>query len=460
MASQGGSPVRYSFLPKPQLIVNQNGQLVQINQQPQLQPQNVQFCRPRIVTPARIRMSSPQNQQPGQIIKPSLRPRVASPPAQNPLLQVQHYTQQPGPQQQNNKIVCFVRTQPDGTRMIIPQSQYNQQGQQQTQQIGNQVQLQTQQPLSQQQPQPQVELALATSTFTPRKGDQMLSMDDYRKRNAQQMKPIGMVRPANQIANQIRAQAKNPALQVIRQRPAPRPQFNQMAGQVQESVSRVANLRIKRASQSKPNHDFKKRNLQQQASDGISLNTRQRVTQIRARTEKPLQENGIPGQAQHVEIAKMLVILDNGEQRLITFTLPKETGTVQELLDQVGIQVGADSNIECIENPGSEIDYIVKVGNFASRDTAAMTKAAENYIRQQKIRQKRAPIGRCFYSQNSLTIQQVTDGSSKKPKNTSEFVPVIYTICDECGCLCLETCERCNKTSSDTDSVTSVDFAH
>ena len=33
--------------------------------------------------------------------------------------------------------------------------------------------------------------------------------------------------------------------------------------------------------------------------------------------------------------AKMLIFLQNGEQRLITFTLPKESCTLQEVLEQV-----------------------------------------------------------------------------------------------------------------------------
>lgn len=36
-----------------------------------------------------------------------------------------------------------------------------------------------------------------------------------------------------------------------------------------------------------------------------------------------------------VRTAKMLVMLENGEQRLITFSLPKESCTVRELLEQV-----------------------------------------------------------------------------------------------------------------------------
>jgi len=86
------------------------------------------------------------------------------------------------------------------------------------------------------------------------------------------------------------------------------------------------------------------------------------------------------------ESVNMLVIFDNGEQRLITFTLLKKTCTVQELLDQVGIQVGGDSKVKRIENFGSEIDYIVTVGNIATRDTAAITKAAEIHILRNKLK--------------------------------------------------------------------------
>lgn len=288
--------------------------------------------------------------------------------------------------------------------------------------LNNQVQVQSQSP--QQQPPTQVEQphTPATSTFTPKKdGDcddleesitataiskssrseppplqpsSSISLDDYRKRGNMQMKPLGMVRPANQL-NQIRAQAKNPALQVIRQRPTPRPQFNQQAGNNQEL------------------------------------------------------------EAQERESAKMLVILDNGEQRLITFTLPKETCTVQELLDQVGIQVGADSNIECIENPGSEIDYIVKVGNFASRDTAAMTKAAENHIRQQQHRQQQIQSQRNTIQQQSV---QPVDGNSKSPEPKAppaKFVPGFYALCGGCGFSSQDhaKCIRCNRVFHDDPKV-------
>lgn len=81
--------------------------------------------------------------------------------------------------------------------------------------------------------------------------------------------------------------------------------------------------------------------------------------------------------------SKMLLLSENGEQRLITFTLPNKTCTLLEVLDQVGVQVSANTHVECFQNPGSDIDYIVKIGNFDSQDTAAVIKEMEDYIRQQ-----------------------------------------------------------------------------
>lgn len=38
---------------------------------------------------------------------------------------------------------------------------------------------------------------------------------------------------------------------------------------------------------------------------------------------------------EYSESIRMLVLLVNGEQRLITFTIPKEQCTIQEILEQV-----------------------------------------------------------------------------------------------------------------------------
>uniref|UniRef100_A0A182TAE2 Uncharacterized protein n=1 Tax=Anopheles maculatus TaxID=74869 RepID=A0A182TAE2_9DIPT len=90
------------------------------------------------------------------------------------------------------------------------------------------------------------------------------------------------------------------------------------------------------------------------------------------------------GDTEFRESARMLVILQSGEQRLITFTLPKESCTVQDLLEQVQVQYSPDSNIQCISNPGGDVDYIVTVG-IGESETAEVIRQAEITLRSQSI---------------------------------------------------------------------------
>lgn len=81
------------------------------------------------------------------------------------------------------------------------------------------------------------------------------------------------------------------------------------------------------------------------------------------------------------ESARMLVILENGEQRLITFTLPKESCAVQDLLEQVEVPFSHDTNISCFMNHGGNVDYIVTVG-VPQNETEETVLAAERIINQ------------------------------------------------------------------------------
>lgn len=113
----------------------------------------------------------------------------------------------------------------------------------------------------------------------------------------------------------------------------------------------------------------------QQVAVQSSLQIQQLQTQAQS-AHRTKQEIEIPGR----KSAKMWVLLENGEQRLITFTLPKATCTVKELLLQVGIGVTDDTNLDCIENPKeSEIKFLVKVGNFEQSTDTASIKYRESY---------------------------------------------------------------------------------
>lgn len=63
---------------------------------------------------------------------------------------------------------------------------------------------------------------------------------------------------------------------------------------------------------------------------------------------------------------RMLVLLENGEQRLITFTLPKEACTIQEILEQVNVPFTPETNIQVTEANTNGINYIVTVGNVSN----------------------------------------------------------------------------------------------
>nr|CAH7720990.1 unnamed protein product [Callosobruchus chinensis] len=95
--------------------------------------------------------------------------------------------------------------------------------------------------------------------------------------------------------------------------------------------------------------------------------------------QKPLQQKPLPAyipssQIQRIiestalseefsDSIRMLVLLENGEQRLITFTLPKEACTILEILEQVNVPFQADTNIQVTEANSNGINYIVTVGN-------------------------------------------------------------------------------------------------
>lgn len=423
-----GTPVRYSIVSRPQQIQSPQTQLMQVQVQSPDQQAQIRAFRPRMLTQVRVaRPNSPQlHQIPMQQQQRPKTPRTGMvvPRLVRPIAQAQ--------QQQQN----IQRVIPTGARMAInngqPQQQqqfyvlHNQDGQQilvaaqqnQPQTISTPPQLvrtsqaqivQSQSPQQSQQPPPQQsndpsvseEHAPTTSTLPKKDGDcddledsitataiskSAQANEQFRRLPTAAPQRVGIVRPMN--VNQRLPMPRSSAHQIIRQRPPPRP--NMPPGGLQHALG------------------------------------------IRER-----------------ESAKMLVILDNGEQRLITFTLPKETCTVQELLDQVGIEVGADSNIECIENPSSEIDYIVKVGRFASReDTMAMTKAAENHIRQQAAQAQQAQR---MVQRTSITVAQEPEANKtlqEAPKlPPPKFVEGFLAVCNACGFSGVDhaKCERCGR---------------
>ncbi|XP_015520107.2 uncharacterized protein LOC107224531 isoform X1 [Neodiprion lecontei] len=60
--------------------------------------------------------------------------------------------------------------------------------------------------------------------------------------------------------------------------------------------------------------------------------------------------------------AKMLVVLPNRQQRLITFDIPNEECTVQDLLEQANISFGPDTDVSLVTDQTFQINFVVEIG--------------------------------------------------------------------------------------------------
>ncbi|KAG5678957.1 hypothetical protein PVAND_008575 [Polypedilum vanderplanki] len=456
------SPIRYSIIQKQQQqqqqsiqgIQNHNQIMVQQQQQqsPAQDQSNAVKFRPRGMAPMKItRMNPPvlavQQQRPRA-------PRFS---------QVRPMIQSPMQQQQQPRFV-----QANIANRLSQGGQSPQQQQQQTQYIivqqqdGGQRYLQIAQPMvvSQNQSPQQI-----VRTFVQKRPEQVQGNQMYQIQTeaAQQQQQQQNVSQANQVA---------PTTSTL-------PKKDGDCDDLEDSITATAIAKggsrpdsVGQQQQSNRNDDFRSKSsetLQQTPQRTGVMRPMMMSPQIRTpmqrsastsslqiirqRTPRPQFQPGLKHELNNVserESAKMLVILDNGEQRLITFTLPKETCTVQELLDQVGIEIGADSNIECIENPSSEIDYIVKVGNFETKDTTAMTKAAENHIRQQQQAQRlvQTPTQQQQRSSQSNESSQSSEASRLPP---AKYVEGSLAVCAACGFSGADhaKCERCNRVFTD-----------
>lgn len=475
--------IRFSIVQKSQQQqqIHQNqGQVMQIQQQQQQQlptldqSANSVKLRPRTTfTPMRItRTITPQMQMQNIHQQRPRAPRFQHPRLVRPLPQSSmHQSQQQANSQQTRIVQANI-----GNRL----TQAVNTGQQQQQQlimVDGQHFLLTQ-PLNIQQNQVASPHQIVRTIVTkrPESSPQAMNNQNFQQQQTQQLQQL----PQQILEDVNQQQSVNQQAEEMIPTTSTLPKKDGDCDDLEDSITATA---IAKGTQSgggsASNEEFRRRSLNQQQQQAqtpqrvgivrpIMIGTinrspiqrssslqiiRQRPPPQRPQLQQQQQQQYQPGlnhelnNAVERESAKMLVILDNGEQRLITFTLPKETCTVQELLDQVGIEIGADSNIECIENPGSEIDYIVKVGHFASRDTTAMTKAAENHIRQQQAQQRLVQTPQ----RNSQQQQTITNEAAKSPELAklppAKHIEGFFAVCAACGFSGADhaKCERCHR---------------
>ncbi|XP_036141306.1 uncharacterized protein LOC114254295 isoform X2 [Monomorium pharaonis] len=140
----------------------------------------------------------------------------------------------------------------------------------------------------------------------------------------------------------------------------------------------------------------------------------------------------IPG-----NMAKMLVMSASGEQKLITFDIPNEDCTVQDLLDQVDISFSDEMQISLVHDPAFDINYIVDaVGS-------GVTSLDGDCNSSQEIAS--TAVG----SENLPQIINASDENSNTSSQTCEeriLVEGMLALCPHCGysSLYFNRCERCN----------------
>ncbi|CAH1953623.1 unnamed protein product [Acanthoscelides obtectus] len=174
---------------------------------------------------------------------------------------------------------------------------------------------------------------------------------------------------------------------------------------------------------------------------------------------------------------RMLVLLENGEQRLITFTLPKEACTILEILEQVNVPFQAETNIQVTEANSNGINYIVTVGNVlplryqeeeeseqppqGQPDQSVGTQDASSSSAVEPLQPPPAPpssLQQMPPPHAPAPLQQpaaVSEQPSTPPKTPSpepakevpKFVPGMLALCGACGYLSedFNKCIRCNR---------------
>lgn len=171
--------------------------------------------------------------------------------------------------------------------------------------------------------------------------------------------------------------------------------------------------------------------------------------------------------------AKMLVILASGEQRLITFTLPKESCTVQDLLEQVGVPFDEQTSIQCVESPGRDIDFVVTVGfnmqespsDIISRAEQTLQNQQQQHQQQQLQQQAQAAAAAAAAAAATVAAQQKQMKILEKPvpKPAIELPPRklisgFLAVCKNCGFSGADhaKCERCKRVFTEEPKKISV----
>ncbi|KAJ8985564.1 hypothetical protein NQ317_011524 [Molorchus minor] len=258
------------------------------------------------------------------------------------------------------------------------------------------------------------------------------------------------------MMNQQQAANKAPPQQIPQQQQSPQFQ-NQLQNQMMQPQQQ----------QQRPNQRQSQANYVIQPPKPNQKPTQQRPLPAFIPSRQITVKNTLVGE-DFSDSIRMLVLLENGEQRLITFTLPKEACTIQEILEQVNVPFQNDTNIQVTEANTNGINYIVTVGNvpnFGYEDEEPQmqeeqppppqppqvppltpsTSPTQPQVPSQTQPQQLPPCPALQGPQ--LPTEPPKPPSPELQKEIPKYVPGMLALCAGCGYLSedFSKCIRCNR---------------
>ncbi|XP_028149197.2 uncharacterized protein LOC114342259 isoform X1 [Diabrotica virgifera virgifera] len=378
--------------------------------------------QPKTPKAPRGRAGSQANQQQQQ--------QQSNTPGHFSMLSQQHNANKPQQQQFSSPLPALASlSQPQ------QQSQIQQQVPMQSQQ---KQQLQSQLQSSQQQQQNQVQPSQQQNQMQPSQQQNQMQTSQQQQQNQMQ--------PSQQ------QQQKQMQLPQQQQQAARQPSQQQQQHQQSPSPAQMQQNQQARARGSQANYVIQPPKLNQKPANQRPLPAFVPSSHIQKIIEEtPLSE-------EFADSIRMLVLLENGEQRLITFTLPKEACTIQEILEQVNVPFNLDTNIQVMETNSEGINYIVTVGNMAKTrfgldDSSSSPQEATPVHTQEDQYQVQQPQTQ----DASSTTQKNPPEPPKSPvpppvKETPKLVKGMLAVCACCGFLSedFNKCQRCFRKLPDT----------
>ncbi|XP_018569684.1 uncharacterized protein LOC108909755 isoform X2 [Anoplophora glabripennis] len=264
--------------------------------------------------------------------------------------------------------------------------------------------------------------------------------------------------PPPQVNDPARYAMMNQAQQQGMTKPQPQPQpqqqfQTQMQNQLMQQQQQMQ--RSQQARQSQANYVIQPPKPNQKPQQQRPLPPYIPSTQI-----QKIIENTPVGE-EFSDSIRMLVLLENGEQRLITFTLPKEACTIQEILEQVNVPFRNDTDIQVTEANTNGINYIVTVGNvpcfgYEEEESPPMQEessppsqpppvASQPAAPQPQAEPQQMPPSSTPNTQ--LPPEPPKVPTPEPPKEVPKFVPGMLALCAGCGYLSEDfaKCIRCGR---------------